>query len=88
MQVEMAAPAAGNRRTPVTIITGYLGAGKTSLLNKVMKQLACSKRIAVIENEFGEVNLDGKLGAFAASTQTRGTQPVPHAALDSRCFQR
>jgi cobalamin biosynthesis protein CobW len=54
---------AGHRRTPVTIVTGYLGAGKTSLLNKVMKQMIDSKKIAVIENEYGEINLDGSLGA-------------------------
>ena len=62
-----AAPAAPatpeRRRTPVTIVTGFLGAGKTSLLNKLTSQLADVKRIAVIENEFGEVNVDGRLGA-------------------------
>jgi hypothetical protein len=52
------------RSTPVSIITGFLGAGKTSLLNKLVKQMGYDKRIAVIENEFGEVNLDAKLGAI------------------------
>jgi G3E family GTPase len=49
--------------TPVTIITGFLGAGKTSLLNHLLSQ-ATHKRVAVIENEFGEVNIDGALGAL------------------------
>ncbi len=38
---------------PVTIITGFLGAGKTTLLNYILKENH-GKRIAVIENEFGE----------------------------------
>ena len=56
-------PALEARRTPVTIVTGYLGAGKTSLLNKLMRHMIDSKKIAVIENEYGEINLDGQLGA-------------------------
>ncbi len=42
---------------PITIITGYLGSGKTTLLNKILKQNH-GRKIAVIENEFGEINLD------------------------------
>ncbi len=42
---------------PVTIITGYLGSGKTTLLNSILKK-PHGKKIAVIENEFGEINLD------------------------------
>lgn len=45
---------------PVTILTGFLGSGKTSLINHILSQKANSK-IAIIENEFGEVNIDGKL---------------------------
>lgn len=52
--------------TPVTIVTGFLGAGKTTLLNKIVKQFVEDKNIAVIENEFGEVNLDCKMGAWFA----------------------
>jgi Ni2+-binding GTPase involved in maturation of urease and hydrogenase len=52
------------RSTPVTIVTGFLGAGKTTLLNKIVKHFVRDKAIAVIENEFGEVHLDSKLGAW------------------------
>jgi len=44
-------------KTPVTVITGFLGAGKTTLLNYILKEQK-EWRIAVIENEFGEVNID------------------------------
>jgi G3E family GTPase len=46
--------------TPITVLTGFLGAGKTTLLNHLLSQLA-GQRVAVIENEFGEVNIDGAL---------------------------
>ena len=47
-------------RTPVTIITGFLGAGKTTLLNQIIKSYS-TKKFAVIENEFGEIGIDGSL---------------------------
>ncbi|PNH03829.1 COBW domain-containing protein 1 [Tetrabaena socialis] len=57
------APATRPRsKTPVTIITGFLGAGKTTLLNYILKEKG-SRGIAVIENEFGEVNIDRELVA-------------------------
>jgi len=45
---------------PVTVITGFLGAGKTTLLNRILTEKH-GKRIAVIENEFGEVGIDNQL---------------------------
>lgn len=47
-------------RIPVTIITGFLGAGKTTLLNHILQQHQ-GKRIAIIENEFGDLNIDKSL---------------------------
>jgi G3E family GTPase len=45
---------------PVTILTGFLGSGKTTVLNQVLRA-GHGKRIAVIENEFGEVGIDNEL---------------------------
>nr|WP_319573651.1 GTP-binding protein [uncultured Draconibacterium sp.] len=47
-------------RILVTIITGFLGAGKTTLLNNLIKQYP-KKKFAIIENEFGEIGIDGGL---------------------------
>ena len=51
-------------RIPVTIITGFLGAGKTSLLNNLIRKYP-EKKFAIIENEFGETGIDGGLIAAA-----------------------
>ena len=45
---------------PVTVLTGFLGSGKTTLLNRILSENH-GKRIAVIENEFGEVGVDNDL---------------------------
>ena len=47
-------------RVPVTVLTGFLGAGKTTLINRILSEQH-GKRIAVIENEFGEVGVDHEL---------------------------
>jgi G3E family GTPase len=54
-------------RIPVTIITGFLGAGKTNLLNKLIKKHP-EKKFAIIENEFGETGIDGGLIASASES--------------------
>jgi len=45
---------------PVTVLTGFLGAGKTTLLNRILTEQH-GRKIAVIENEFGEVGVDNQL---------------------------
>jgi G3E family GTPase len=54
--------AAIDDRIPVTVITGFLGAGKTTLLNHVLTG-DHGLRIAVIENEFGAIDIDSELVA-------------------------
>nr|WP_244123849.1 GTP-binding protein [Burkholderia gladioli] len=46
--------------TPVTILTGFLGSGKTTLLKRILNEQHGMK-IAVIENEFGEENIDNEI---------------------------
>ena len=47
-------------KIPVTVVTGFLGAGKTTLVRHLL-QNNCGRRIAVLVNEFGEVGIDGEL---------------------------
>jgi len=49
-----------NSPIPVTILTGFLGSGKTTLLNRILSERH-GEKIAVIENEFGEVGIDNEL---------------------------
>ena len=45
---------------PITIISGFLGAGKTTYLQHILNQRNQSERILIIENDFGETSLDAK----------------------------
>ena len=47
-------------KIPVTVLTGFLGSGKTTLLNRILSE-EHGLRIAVIENEFGEIGIDQDL---------------------------
>jgi len=49
-----------SRTIPVTVLTGFLGSGKTTLINRILKE-AHGRRFAVIENEYGEINVDADL---------------------------
>ena len=45
--------------TEITIISGFLGAGKTTLIKKLIKEAFQGEKIVLIENEFGEIGIDG-----------------------------
>ncbi|KAL5697834.1 hypothetical protein ACHQM5_028944 [Ranunculus cassubicifolius] len=66
-------------RIPATIITGFLGSGKTTLLNHILTA-EHGKKIAVIENEFGEVDIDGSLVA----AKTTGAEDI--VMLNNGCI--
>jgi G3E family GTPase len=53
---------------PSTILTGFLGAGKTTLLNRILQE-EHGMRIAVIENEFGQENIDNEILVQDSSEQ-------------------
>src|SRR6188474_1863383 len=67
-------PLAG--RIPVSIVTGFLGSGKTTLINRLLKKPEMN-RVAVIVNEFGEIAIDNDL-VEASSEQMK--------LLDSGCL--
>ncbi len=46
---------------PITVVTGFLGAGKTSLVNRLVAGRSGGERIGVIVNEAGDIGLDGEL---------------------------
>jgi len=54
------ASASGDLRIPVTVLTGFLGSGKTTLVNHILTENH-GKKLAVIENEFGKIGIDGAL---------------------------
>ena len=45
--------------TKIDIISGFLGAGKTTLIKKLMKEALGGEKVVLIENEFGEIGIDG-----------------------------
>ena len=45
--------------TKVDIISGFLGAGKTTLISKLLKEALSDEQVVLIENEFGEIGIDG-----------------------------
>jgi G3E family GTPase len=49
------------QRTPITVATGFLGSGKTTFVNHILKEQR-EWKICVLENEFGEVSIDDGLG--------------------------
>ena len=52
-------------KKPVVLITGYLGSGKTTLMQKLLAQE--SRKIALIVNDMGSINIERRLSAKAAN---------------------
>ena len=67
--------------TPITLLCGYLGAGKTTLMNRILSNQEGYK-VAVIVNDIGEVNVDAKLIADGAKiTDTTSIVPMTNGCL-------
>ena len=45
--------------TKIDIFSGFLGAGKTTLIKKLLKEALSGEKVVLIENEFGEIGIDG-----------------------------
>ncbi|KAK0495257.1 cobW-domain-containing protein [Armillaria luteobubalina] len=53
---------------PITVITGFLGAGKTTLILSLLPQLPSDYKVVLLKNEFGDVEVDSKLAAQSSLT--------------------
>lgn len=71
------------KTTPITILTGYLGAGKTTLMNHILTNQEGYK-VAVIVNDIGEVNIDAKLiadGGFIEEEDKGNVVPLSNGCI-------
>jgi cobalamin biosynthesis protein CobW len=71
------------RRVPATVITGFLGAGKTSLVRHLLAR-AEGRRLAVIVNEFGELGIDREL-LLGCGDETCGEEDIVELANGCLC---
>merc|ERR1719163_90162 len=72
-----------DEKIPVTILTGFLGAGKTTMLNYILKEQT-DKKIAIIENEFGEISIDDDLLKDAGSNKQQLAEKI--VVMDNGCI--
>ena len=56
---EVAAKSGESNMTKIDIFSGFLGAGKTTLIKKLLKEAYVGEQVVLIENEFGEIGIDG-----------------------------
>ena len=52
--------------TKITIISGFLGAGKTTLIKKLLNGPLRREKTALIENDYGDINIDGRVDVLDA----------------------
>ena len=72
-----------NKAVPITVLTGYLGAGKTTLMNHILTNQEGYK-VAVIVNDIGEVNIDAKLiadGGFVKEEDKGNVVPLSNGCI-------
>ena len=72
-----------NKVVPITVLTGYLGAGKTTLMNHILTNQQGYK-VAVIVNDIGEVNIDAKLiqdGGFIKEEDKGNVVPLSNGCI-------
>jgi len=70
-------------RIPVTVLSGYLGAGKTTMVNHLLANPG-DRRIAVILNDMGEVNVDAELVARENDEEGSSTSRTAASAVGCR----
>ena len=58
-------------RIPCTVVTGFLGAGKTTLIRNILEN-AGGRRLAIIVNEFGDVGIDGDISTASLKAIVSG----------------
>ncbi|MDX2228312.1 MAG: cobalamin biosynthesis protein CobW [Leptolyngbyaceae cyanobacterium bins.349] len=73
-------------KIPVTVITGFLGAGKTTLIRHLLQHNQ-GRRIAVLVNEFGEVGIDGELLRSCQVCDEDGNPLDSTAAVDTHIVE-
>ena len=72
--------------TNIDIFSGFLGAGKTTLIKKLIKEAFAGQQVVLIENEFGEIGIDGGLSLIHISSAlpaNNGANPAMRAG--SQC---
>ncbi|MEO0970331.1 MAG: cobalamin biosynthesis protein CobW [Cyanobacteria bacterium J06639_18] len=72
-------------KIPVTVITGFLGAGKTTLVRNLLKNNQ-GRRIAVLVNEFGEVGIDGEILRGCQVCDEEGNPQTNIVELNNGCL--
>ncbi|MDR1205021.1 MAG: hypothetical protein LBL26_06025, partial [Peptococcaceae bacterium] len=60
-QLEVKIISMNTENTEIFIIAGFLGAGKTTLIQKLLKEAFQGSKVALVENDFGEINVDAAL---------------------------